>query len=315
MAYRTLRLEHHDRVLLVRLDNPPRNLLNTSVIDELTHLVRAVEADDAVRVVVITGEPHEVFTAHFDVEEIQDLSRRLPFFVPPHLATFVWTVLAGADRVPAVDALIRRSPAAGASALLRMHRLFTAMGRSATVFVAALNGTALGGGLELALACDLRVMAASETTHIGLPEGLIGILPGGGGTQRLTRLVGPGRALHLMLDGSPLSAQQALDLGVVHAVAAPEQLIATALAIAQRMSRRSPWTVQMLKRSVYGGIGRPLRTGLLLENVGLVVTTTSRQGRVGMRALLERFPSQRPTPIRDVLEALSGSATSDLGGR
>jgi enoyl-CoA hydratase/carnithine racemase len=195
-----------------------------------------------------------------------------------------------------------------------MHRLFNRMGRSDVVFVAAINGMALGGGLELALACDIRLMAIGPDICVGLPEALIGILPGGGGTQRLTRAVGPARALQMMLDGTVLSASEATDLGVVHAAVPKAELMAAALSTARRAAQRSPWTVGMLKRAVYDGFGRRLATGLLLEQIGLIVTSTSDQGRRGMRALLTRFPSREPVPARVLLDALAGSAALDLGG-
>jgi enoyl-CoA hydratase len=313
VPYQTLTLERHDRVLLVRLTNPPRNLLDMVVVDELAALVRSLRSDPQVRCVVITGDPHEVFAAHFDVEVIDGLARGLPVSIGPGLASVVWPVIAALDRLPGVDAALQRTPAAGASALLRMHRLFNRMGRSDVVFVAAVNGMALGGGLELALACDLRVMSTADTTCIGLPEGLVGILPGGGGTQRLTRAIGPARALRMMLEGTVLSPAEALELGLVQAVVPADRLLETAMDTAARAAQRSPWTVAMLKRSVYGGVGRRLEAGLRLEQQGLVVTSTSAQGRRGMRALLDRFPSRSPVPARELLDALAGEAAVDLG--
>ena len=110
-----------------------------------------------------------------------------------------------------------------------------------------------------------------------------------------------------------LSASEATDLGVVHAAVPRAELMAAAL-LPPVSAQRSPWTVGMLKRAVYGGFGRPLATGLLLEQIGLLVTSTSEQGRRGMRALLTRFPSREPVPARVLLDALAGSAALDLGG-
>ncbi|WP_193311303.1 enoyl-CoA hydratase/isomerase family protein [Georgenia satyanarayanai] len=313
MAYATLRVARTGRVLLVRIDNPPRNLLTMEVVDDLARLVRAVDADASVRAVVLTGEPHEEFAAHFDVGVIEAMAGRVPVHVPPAAAPAVLALIDGLGRVPGAGALLDRTPAAGARALLRMHRLFLRMGRSDTVFVAAVNGLALGGGCELALACDLRYMATTDTCRIGLPEGLLGIIPGGGGTQRLTRLVGPGRALQMMLEGTALDAAQALDLGLVHAQAPADELLGTALAAARTASRRSPWTVRMLKRSVYHGGSRSLGSGLAEERVGLVVTSTSAQGRQGMQRLLAMFPSGAAVPPGAVLHALA-TADVDLGG-
>ncbi len=314
MPYQTLVIERHPRVLVVRLNNPPRNLIDMTVVDELAALVKGLRGDREVRAVVITGDPHEVFAAHFDVEVIHSLARGLPLTIGPGLASVIWPVIAALDRLPGVDAALQRTPAAGASALLRMHRLFNRMGQSDVVFVAAINGMALGGGLELALACDLRLMSTGGTACVGLPEGLIGILPGGGGTQRLTRAIGPARALRMMLEGTVLTAGEALELGLVQAAVPSEELLEAAMTTAARAAQRSPWTVAMLKHSVYGGVGRRLEAGLLLEQRGLVVTSTSAQGRRGMQALLDRFPSRSPVPARTLLDALAGDAAIDLGG-
>lgn len=313
MVQETLRAERDGRVLLVRIDNPPRNLVDVAVLRDLEHLVRAVEADDTVRAVVLTGAPHEEFAAHFDVGVIEAMARRVPVRLPAAGAAVLLPVIAGLGRLPGLGGVLERTPAAGARTLLGMHRLFRRMNRSDTVFVAAVNGLALGGGCELALACDLRFMASHPDCRIGLPEGLLGIIPGGGGTQRLTRLVGPGRALQMMLEGTVLSAAEASALGLVHAQVPPEELLGTALAAAHAAARRSPWTVRMLKRCVYQGASRSLDAGLAQERVGLVVTSTSRQGREGMRQLLEMFPAGRPVPPRVVLQALL-DADVDLGG-
>lgn len=312
MEHRTVRLERHGRVLLVRLHNPPRNLVDTTMVGDLTAVVRALEADAGVRAVVITGDPHEEFAAHFDVGVIEDLTRRVPGQVPPTAARVLLSVVAGLEVLPGLGPLLARTPAAGAQAVLGMHRLFQRMGRSDKIFIAAVNGLALGGGCEIALACDLRFMAEHDDCRIGLPEALLGIIPGGGGTQLLTRAVGPARAMPLMLHGTALSAAEALAEGIVHRVVPRNELLETALATADRLALRSPWAVRMLKRSVYGGVGRSLGSGLALERSGLVAAATSAQGRRGMRTLLEMFPSDRPVPPGELLAAL-GRTEIDLG--
>src|SRR5207237_8230807 len=155
--------------------------------------------------------------------------------------------------IPSLPNAMRRTPSAGLSALLRIQDLCRRINRSDVLFVAAINGLAMGGGCELALACDVRIMAAREDARIGLPEITLGLIPGGGGTQRLARMLGTSRALEMMLEGRVLAPHEAAEVGLVHRVVAPEALAEQAAATAARLSRRAPENVAALKRAVYGG--------------------------------------------------------------
>jgi methylglutaconyl-CoA hydratase len=135
---------------------------------------------------------------------------------------------------------------------------------SPQVFIAAVNGAALGGGLELALACDLRI--ASDAAELGLPEVGLGIIPGGGGTQRLPRLVGVSRAKDLVLTGRRIGAAEALAMGVVNAIAPPNRLREDAVALAERVARNAPVSLRQAKRAIDGGLHLPLEEALDLEN-------------------------------------------------
>jgi methylglutaconyl-CoA hydratase len=135
---------------------------------------------------------------------------------------------------------------------------------SPQVFIAAVNGAALGGGLELALACDLRI--ASDAAELGLPEVGLGIIPGGGGTQRLPRLVGVSRAKDLVLTGRRIGAAEALAMGVVNAIAPPHRLREDAVALAERVARNAPVSLRQAKRAIDGGLHLPLEEALDLEN-------------------------------------------------
>jgi enoyl-CoA hydratase/carnithine racemase len=176
-----VRTERDGRVLTVTLDNPPRNLMNRRMVGELDALTRELEADDSIGAVVMTGAPDDVFVSHFDVAEI----------------------LAGAEAG-------REATEAG---LELIHGLFLRMNRMDKVFVAAVNGLALGSGCELALACDLRVAAASAI--FGLPEVRVGV-PSVIQAALLPPLIGPGRAAEMLLLGTSVSAAQAL---LLHALA------------------------------------------------------------------------------------------------
>jgi len=252
----TVRTERDGRVLTVTLDNPPRNLMNGRMVGELDALARELEDDESIGAVVITGAPEEVFITHFDVAEI----------------------LAGVEAG-------REATEVG---LELIHGLFLRMNRMDKVFVAAVNGLALGGGCELALACDLRLMAEGEQHRIGLPELSVGIIPGAGGTQRLTRALGPSRALEFMLEADPLTPQQAVELGLVHRTVAGDELLQVAHATAERLARRSPVTVGALKRAVYFGGSAGLEQGLAMEREGFQAAVSSAAAARAMRAYLEQ---------------------------
>lgn len=164
------------------------------------------------------------------------------------------------------------------------------------VTVAVLNGLALGGGLELALGCDLRFAAAGVS--LGLTESRVGAFPGAGGTQRLPRLIGVSRALHMMLSGEPVTAEYALGIGLVNEVHAPEGLDARALAFAQTLAGRSAPALASIKRLVNQGIELPLAGGLALERAALPAVLGSADYAEGLAAFAER----RPPKFTEVLE-------------
>ena len=163
--------------------------------------------------------------------------------------------------MPALRDLAERTPLAAVFELYRIHDLFLEMNRSDKVFIAAINGPATGGGCEISLACDVRLMAESDIA-IGLPEMTIDFNPGAGGTQRLPRLVGVGRALQMMLEGRTLSPREALDHGLVGAVVPPDQVKEAAIHMGERLAQRSPEAIRSLKRAVYEGGILPLAQGL-----------------------------------------------------
>lgn len=163
-----------------------------------------------------------------------------------------------------------------------------AIGNSRFVTIAVLNGLALGGGLEIALACDLRIAAAG--TSIGLTESRIGALPGAGGTQRLPRLIGTSRALHMMLSGEPVTSEYALEIGLVNEVVRPDELQARALEFAKLLAGRSAPAMAELKRLVYRGVELPLADGLKLERAALPDILSSADYAEGLAAFEERRP-------------------------
>jgi enoyl-CoA hydratase/carnithine racemase len=191
-------------------------------------------------------------------------------------ASAVARIAHGAARVP--EPVVRRTPLRGAVQLDRLHATFMRMNASGVIFVAALNGSALGLGAEFAWACDLRVMADGEF-FIGQPEILLGINPGGGGTQRLTRLIGTHRSLVAILEGKPFTPAQALANGAVDEVVAPDDVVARAIELAEHFGKRTKGATAAVKRSVYFGGSMSLSEGLHVERTEFLQTDQSDAGQ------------------------------------
>jgi enoyl-CoA hydratase len=199
------RLEVEDRgaVLIVRVDGGRHSLFGLDIAEQLEELVDRVDRDPSVHAVVFTGAHPERFVSHADVRWLQEGGAAVPS-LGRRRASAVVRVARSADRARVLEPVVRRTPLRGAVELDRLHATFLRMNGSGVIFVAALNGSALGLGAEFAWACDLRVMADGDV-FIGQPEVLLGIMPGGGGTQRLTCLIGTHRSLVAILEGKPFT--------------------------------------------------------------------------------------------------------------
>jgi enoyl-CoA hydratase len=300
VAASTVRSERDGRVMVVTLDNPPRNFMNGRMVRELEAVVRELEDDGSVGAVILTGAHPESFVTHYDVAEIVAGAESTPASSP--------TLMGGAlravetlSRVPGAGEALGRTPAAGIVELRRIHELFLRMNRMDKVFVAAINGMATGGGCELALACDIRLMSDGDF-RIGLPETSVGLIPGAGGTQRLSRALGTARALEMILEARTLSPKEAEEVGLVHRVLPAGRLLAEARATASRLARRSAVSVKAAKRAVYEGSTRPLEDGLQLERAGFMAAATSKPAVRAMRAYadeVEKLPGDVLAPWSD----------------
>ena len=298
-------LEREGRVLTVRLSNPPRNFMTGRMVRELADLVASLEGDRSVGAVVLTGDAEGIFITHFDVQEILTAAEAIGATPPGRVVSGALRVTGAIGRAPGGQAALERTPAAGLVELRRIHDLFDAMNRSDKVFVAAVNGLAMGGGCELALACDLRYMTADPDARIGLPEITLGIIPGAGGTQRMTRLLGTGRALELMLEGRALTPEQAGAAGLVHRVVAAGELLGEAQATAARLARRAPATVAALKHAVYEGGARPLSEGLHNERTAFMSVAARPAAIRAMRAYVDELARLGDLAPGDVPEVMS----------
>jgi enoyl-CoA hydratase len=228
MPYQFLSVAISDRIATVTLNNPPSNLLNESVLKELDQVFGELEADEAVRVVILTATGR-FFSPGADIKELARL-------VMPHQGTEV------AGR--------------GQALLNRIERFDKPV-------IAAINGICMGGALEMAMACHMRVVAAGVS--LGLPEIKIGLIPGFGGTQRLPRIIGPSKAAELILTGEAITAEEALTLGLVNRVVPPGEVLQQAKAMATMVTAKGRLATQAALRAIRTGLDSPLAEGLARE--------------------------------------------------
>jgi enoyl-CoA hydratase len=240
-----------DGVALVRLDRPKMNALNAELLDELEAVAKELTAEPPGAVVVWGGE--RIFAAGADISEF-----------------------GGPDKAREVTG--------------RFHRVLDALAAVPRATIAAINGYALGGGCELALACDFRVVA--DNAKLGQPEVLLGIVPGGGGTQRLPRLVGPSRAKDLLYSGRQVGAEEALRIGLVDRVVPAAEVLDTALAWAAELAQGAVLAQGFIKRAVDDGLDTTLADGNALEREVFVEVFRTEDAAVGVKSFLEHGPGQ-----------------------
>jgi enoyl-CoA hydratase len=253
MAFTAIVFEtSEDGIALVTFNRPQKlNTLNREMLEEFDQALGRVETDAAIRGLILTGAGEKAFVAGADVGELAALG------------------VAGARRIS-----------------LDGQRIFRRLETIGKPSVAAINGYALGGGLELALSCTLRV--ASTSAKLGLPEVKLGIIPGYGGTQRLPRLVGPGRALQMILTGEPIDAAEAHRIGLVNHVVAPEELLPSCRALARRMLDNGPVALALAMDAVDRGLNGGLEEGLRHEAACFGLTAATEDRNEGARAFLEK---------------------------
>jgi enoyl-CoA hydratase/carnithine racemase len=250
-----VRVEHDDRVAILTLDHPPVNALSARLLEELEEAYDDLDRSDETRAIVIRGEGEKAFVAGADITEF-----------------------------PAMREAIEEAAESGSAR--GIQKLAARMDGGRTPVVAAIHGYCLGGGLELAMACDVRI--AAEDAQLGQPEIKLGLIPGGGGTQRLPRLVGHGRALYLNLTGDPISGSQAYDWALVEKVVPREELLDAALELARTLSQRSPFAMGVIKELASETRDLPLSEGLRREAQGFIRCIGSADGAEGVVAFLEK---------------------------
>jgi enoyl-CoA hydratase len=286
-----------DGVVVATLSNPPHALMDDPIVDGLAELAARAASDPQVTGVVLTGDHPERFVAHYDVGEILAAARASPS-VGRSLARASLSAVGAVRRVPGGHEALDRTPAAGLARVERFGEVLLRFNTAGAVVVAALNGSAMGGGCELALACDMRLMAEGPFV-IGQPEILLGFPPGGGGTQRLTRMLGTRAALRICLDGSPLPPPEALELGLVDEVVAPDRLLDRARELAARLGRRPKAGIAGVKRAVYLGGAEALPTGLRIERAEFMAALGTDAADQAMAAYVEQLEREGELPAYD----------------
>lgn len=250
--YKTLIYEKKDTIGVLTINRPEKlNALSNELIDELAQFLDDMENDEELRILVITGAGEKAFVAGADIQELVDR-----------------------------DALLGRKVSR------TRQEIFSRIENLPIPVIAAVNGYALGGGLELALACSIRI--CSDRAQFGAPEVKLGIIPGDGGTQRLPRLVGLGRAMEIVLTGDFIDAQEAYRIGLVNQVISHDELMEKAMDLAQKIAKRPPLAVRYAKEAVNRSQEGDTTSGYALESYLHALTCTTEDKKEGVKAFLEK---------------------------
>lgn len=250
--YKTLIYEKKENIGLLTINRPEKlNAISNELISELKNLLDKIENDEELRVLIITGAGDKAFVAGADIKELVDRDARL-----------------------------------GRRVSRERQEIFSHIENLLVPVIAAVNGYALGGGLELALACSIRI--CSEKAQFGAPEVKLGIIPGDGGTQRLPRLVGLGRAMELILTGDFIDAQEAYRIGLVNKVLPQEELMEKAMELAKKIASRPPLAVRFAKEAVNRSQEGDAASGFALESYLHALSCTTEDKKEGVSAFLEK---------------------------
>jgi len=252
MTYNNILFEVNDHIATITINRPKSlNALNTEVLNEIFQAVESVAANEEIRVLILTGSGEKAFVAGADITELAELNTlEAKFFVA------------------------------------NGHKTMAALQALAIPVIAAVNGFALGGGLELALSCDF--IYASENAKFGLPEITLGLIPGFGGTQRLSRIIGKNMAKEMIFTGKMISAPEASQIGIVNLVVPAEELMESVTKTARGVASKGKVSLNMAKQTINQGLDVDLATGCKMEIDSFALCVASEDAQEGTRAFLEK---------------------------
>ncbi len=250
--YTNVKINIEDRVAVLTIDHPPANAFNRATVEDLDKAMDELIANDQVKVIIITGAGQFAFVAGADINEIGAV----------------------------------KTAAEAKEFIFKGQQTFSKIEDCPKPVIAAINAVALGGGLELAMACHIRIM--SDRARVGQPESNLGIIPGWGGTQRLPRLVGPSKAIEIIITGDMVNAQEAFRLGLANKVVPAGQVLFEAMGLAKKIASKSNLTNTAALRAVYGGMKTTLAEGLLVEADQFSALIGSHDTEEGVSAFLQK---------------------------
>ena len=261
--YKHLKIEDNGEIIICYLSNPPTHTLTAQGLMEIHDFLDSLASNKKLRVLAFTGAGEDVFIRHYEVGELAD----------------------SAEKNISKEKETSKTENNSKKELHGFHKMLLKMRDLDAIVIAGINGNTAGGGCEFSLGCDLRVMSSGDY-FIGLPETGVGILPGGGGTQRLARLIGTSRALDLILHGKLIPNTKALEYGIINEILPKDSFIESLKEYCQVLANRAPIALREVKKAIHKGIDLPLEEALLVEQEAFNETMNSKDAARAMRTML-----------------------------